>query len=134
MARIFAAWLGIGCALACGGRELVGSDTEGETGGDPGTRPSGPGEMYAACEVADECDPLALCVSPMDEPGYCTAPCSAAGDPGQCAQGYAAPAFCLDIGLPEGPVCALDCAQAPCPSGMRCEAVATPSGEQTVCF
>jgi hypothetical protein len=122
------------CALACGGRELVEGGESDESGADPGQRPSSPGEMYAACERADECAPLSLCVSPQDEPGFCTSPCAAPDDPSACAQGFAAPTFCLDIGLPDGPACALDCAQAPCPAGMRCEGVSTPSGERTVCF
>lgn len=134
MARIIAGWLWLGCALGCGGRELVEGDSGDDTGVDPGVRPSGPGEMYSACELADECDPLSLCVSPQDEPGYCSAPCPGLDDTSGCAQGYGAPTFCLDIGLPDGPVCALDCENAPCPTGMRCEAVSTPSGDETICF
>lgn len=103
---------------------------------EPGDQPSAPGEMYSPCEISAQCPPLEFCVFPQDESGYCTSACVAPTDPSNCAEPPGdQPSTCFDIGLQDGRwVCALDCEDAPCPRGMRCEAVATGAGERSICF
>lgn len=114
-----------------------GDDEEaGDDEGDPGERP-GPGSMYAACSVVDECAPLEFCVFPTREGGYCSGACGPGDDTSTCAASPgAAEVSCLDIGTPDGrTACALDCSDASCPDGMQCEAIATPDGSRRdVCF
>jgi hypothetical protein len=104
---------------------------------DAGERPSA-GAMYSACSTVDECAPLEFCVFPTREGGYCSAACVAAEDPSACAEapGDTVTVSCLDIGTPDGrTACALDCSDGPCPHGMTCEAIATPSGQKRdICF
>lgn len=117
---------------ACTDRDLIADPDEQE---DPGEQPQEPGAMYAPCMSADDC-PSRLCVFPEDETGYCSTPCAAPSDPGLCDPPPGAqPTSCLDIGLPSGAwVCALDCDDAPCPTGMRCEQIAAGDGERSICF
>jgi len=102
-----------------------------------GERP-GAGEMYSACSTVAECAPLEFCVFPTREGGYCSAACAPNDDPSPCAAapGDTVSVSCLDIGTPDGrTACALDCSDGPCPEGMTCEAIATPSGDRRdVCF
>jgi hypothetical protein len=120
---------------ACTDRDLV--EESGESGElEPGEQPQAPGAMYAPCKASTDC-PGGLCVFPTGEAGYCSASCGAAADAARCAPPPGdQPPTCLDIGLPSGePVCALDCAAAPCPVGMRCEGVRTGGGEErSICF
>lgn len=100
-----------------------------------GQQPVGPGVMYSPCVAASEC-PDDLCVFPKDEAGYCAGPCAAPTDASTCDPAPGAqPVRCLDIGLPSGAwVCALDCADNPCPDGMRCEQISASDGARAVCF
>jgi hypothetical protein len=122
-------------ALGCGPQ--VDGGAEGSSGG-LGERPDEMGAMYSACSQVEECAPLGYCVYPTREGGYCSARCAGPGDASTCdaAPGEGAQVSCLDIGLPEGDeVCALDCSAGGCPQGMRCEAIATPAGqERQICF
>lgn len=125
--------------IACAPRvETEEGGDSGEVGGDePGTRP-GPGAMYSACGSVSECVPLEFCVFPTREGGYCSAACGPDDDVSACAPapGDGASVSCLDIGTPDGrTVCALDCSDGACPTGMTCEAIATPSGAaRDICF
>jgi hypothetical protein len=104
---------------------------------DPGEQPSQAGAMYSACEAAAQCGELEFCVFPPGEAGYCSAACLSPTDPSGCdpAPGEGAGVSCLDIGIPDGrQVCALDCSQGACPTGMRCEGIETGSGERSICF
>ena len=129
----------LGLGLACSSRAV--SDDEGMGGGessDPvaGEQPPGPGTMFSPCQRSAECPPLEFCVFPQGEDGFCTGACVAPDDPSNCdpPPGDQLPA-CFDIGLDDGRfVCALDCADAPCPLGMRCEQVASGSSERSICF
>ena len=98
----------------------------------------GAGAMYSACSTVAECTPLEFCVFPTREGGYCSAACAPNDDPSPCAPapGDTVSVSCLDIGTPDGrTACALDCSDGPCPEGMTCEAIATPSGDRRdVCF
>ncbi|MBX7078624.1 MAG: hypothetical protein K1X88_05500 [Nannocystaceae bacterium] len=122
-------------AVACGPQVDGGGDA---STGDLGERPEAMGAMYSACSQVEECAPLGYCVYPTREGGFCSARCAAPGDASTCdeAPGEGAEVSCLDIGLPEGDeVCALDCSAGGCPQGMRCEAIATPAGqERRICF
>ena len=112
-------------------------DAEDEDAGEGGVRP-GAGAMYSACSTVSECTPLEFCVFPTREGGYCSAACVAAEDPSACAEapGDTVTVSCLDIGTPDcRTACALDCSDGPCPHGMTCEAIATPSGQKRdICF
>lgn len=103
---------------------------------DPGDQPAEAGAMFAACTESSQCAPLEFCVFPQDEAGFCTSACAAPTDPTGCDPPPGdQPSTCLDIGLADGRwVCALDCADAPCPRGMRCEQVAAGGGERSICF
>lgn len=95
------------------------------------------GAMYSPCSTVDECVPLAFCVFPTREGGYCAGACGGGDDISACAPSPGeAEVSCLDIGTPDGrTACALDCSDAACPNGMSCEAIATPSGDRRdVCF
>lgn len=120
---------------ACTDRELAeeGEVADGEL--EPGEQPIAAGAMYSPCELSSEC-PDGLCVFPAGEAGYCSGPCAAPIDPGRCAPPPGdQPATCFDIGLPDGTwVCALDCEDAPCPRGMRCEQVMASDGARAICF
>lgn len=118
---------------ACTDRDVIDGQDPDEQ--EPGVQPIEPGAMYSPCSAASEC-PSGLCVFPKDEAGYCSAPCAAPTDPSTCAAAPGdQPTSCLDINLPGGQwVCALDCDDAPCPTGMRCEGVAASDGERSICF
>lgn len=123
--------------VACADRTLDETgDEAGPDGPEPGDQPQAAGAMYSPCQVSPDC-PDGLCVFPSGEAGFCSAPCAAPDDPGNCAPppGDQTPS-CLDIRLPTGsPVCALDCADAPCPRGMRCEQVLDgDDSERAICF
>lgn len=128
--------------VACSDRAVPSDDMGDESGdtmsGDPqaGVQPTEPGVMYSPCQRSAECAPLEFCVFPSGESGYCTAACSAPTDPGNCEPPPGdQPQACFDIGLEDGRwVCALDCASAPCPQGMRCEQIETAAGARSICF
>ena len=119
---------------AAGSAESSSDSPPGEL--EPGDQPTAPGSMFSPCMQSSECAPQEFCVFPQDEAGYCTSACVAPTDPSSCDPPPGdQPPTCLDIGLPDGRwVCALDCAAAPCPRGMRCEQVATGDGERSLCF
>lgn len=128
-------------AAACSSRSVEDDDaaasadpTAGEL--EPGDQPTEPGSMFSACMESSECEPQEFCVFPEGEAGYCTSSCAAPTDPSGCAAPPGdQPPTCFDIGLDDGRwVCALDCAQAPCPRGMRCEQVVTGDGNRSLCF
>lgn len=129
-----AMWIAAACLLiGCTDREIA------EDGDDPalepGEQPLAAGAMYSPCTSSSEC-PSGLCVFPEGELGFCSGPCSAPNDPDPCEPTPGdQPATCLDIGLPaDARACALDCADAPCPQGMRCEPVMTRDGARSICF
>lgn len=73
-----------------------------------------PGDIARICSAA--------CIAPT-KPDYC--------DPAPGDQ----PTTCLDIGLPDDRwVCALECSDAACPNGMRCEQVLAGDGGRSICF
>lgn len=120
------------CLAACTDRTVAEGGDEGEG---PGEQPIAAGAMYSPCSVSEEC-PDGLCVFPRGEGGFCSAPCAAPDDPGGCdpAPGDQ-PTTCLDIGLPDDRrVCALECSDTACPSGMRCEQVLAGDGGRSICF
>jgi hypothetical protein len=95
------------------------------------------GAMYSPCSTVEDCVPLAFCVFPTREGGYCAGACERGDDIAACAPSPGeAEVSCLDIGTPdERTACALDCSNAACPNGMSCEAIATPSGDRRdICF
>jgi hypothetical protein len=102
---------------------------------DPGEQPVAPGAMYSPCTVSPEC-PDGLCVFPSGEAGFCSAPCAAPTDAGRCAPPPGDQSTtCFDIGLADGSwVCALDCEDIGCPTGMRCEQVEAADGARAICF
>jgi hypothetical protein len=115
----------------CADRTIAGDDEAAAM--EPGEQPLAAGAMYAPCTDSSDC-PDGLCVFPLGESGFCSGPCAAPADPDSCeAPPGDQPATCLDIGLPE-PVCALDCADATCPHGMRCEQVMAGTDERSICF
>ncbi len=121
---------------ACTDRELAGVGDEAADDGEvPGEQPLAAGAMYSPCAASSEC-PDGLCVYPAGEAGFCSAPCAAPSDPGDCDPPPGdQPPTCLDIGLPDRSwVCALDCAAATCPRGMRCEQVMASDGARSICF
>ncbi len=101
-----------------------------------GVQPPGPGTMFSPCMRSAECLPQEFCVFPQGEMGFCTSACVAPQDPANCdAPPGDQPLACFDIGLEDGRrVCALDCRDAPCPRGMRCEGVTTGDGDRSICF
>lgn len=146
MIRPLLPWLGVLLAAACSARSV---DDDGAAGSDessssdappgelePGDQPTTPGVMFSPCMQSSECAPQEFCVFPQGEAGYCTSACNAPTDPSNCEPPPGdQPPTCFDIGLDDGrQVCALDCADAPCPRGMRCEHVATGDGERSLCF
>lgn len=125
--------------LACTDRSTMDDDVgeQNPSGGDDaGDQPLTPGSMYSPCEASPECAPQEFCVFPQDESGYCTSACNAPSDPSNCDLPPGSQDLtCFDIGLDDGRwACALECASAPCPRGMRCEAVATADGDRLICF
>ena len=116
---------------ACADRTIAEAGEDPEV--DPGEQPSAAGALYSPCTNSSECPEL-LCVFPSGEAGFCSAPCETADDPGRCEPTPGdQPATCLDIGLPVT-ACALDCEDAPCPVGMRCERVMSGGDERSICF
>jgi hypothetical protein len=129
-------------ACACSSRSVddTGDDSAGSADTndelEPGEQPTAPGSMFSPCMQSSECAPQEFCVFPQGEAGYCTSACATPTDPSNCDSppGDQSPT-CFDIGLDDGRwVCALDCADAPCPNGMRCEQVATGDGNRSICF
>jgi hypothetical protein len=119
--------------LACADRDLI--DVL-----DPATledRPFTPGELYSACEHGDACLD-AWCLSPADEPGFCTQLCDPAGDVSTYCDDSEVPAgtadvVCLAVG--DHAACALDCGDGrSCPAGMRCEQVDALGQPRSICF
>ena len=120
--------------LACAERDLI--DVL-----DPKTleeRPFPTGELYAACDHGDACLDE-WCLSPVDEPGFCTQLCDPADADvaaycGELPSGSGTAAIaCVQIG--EQAACALDCdAGRSCPSGMRCEQVDVLGEPRAICF
>ncbi len=139
MVRLLTASLPLLLALpACSSRSVddTGDDQAETIADDPGDQPTAPGTMYSPCGSSDECPPQEFCVFPQGESGYCTSACAAPTDPSNCdlAPGDQ-PRICFDIGLDDGRlVCAIDCADASCPRGMRCEQVASGDREPSICF
>lgn len=131
--------LALGLGGACTDRSTTDDDAgdDAPSGGDEaGEQPTAPGAMFSSCQRSSECAPQEFCVFPQDESGYCTSACTSPTDPSNCdpPPGEQSPT-CFDIGLDDGRwVCALDCAGAPCPRGMRCESVAAAEGERSICF
>lgn len=135
--------LATGSGLACSTRGAIpdddgadASDSMEPSGDDPGDRPTPQGVMFSECQQSAECDPQEFCVFPQSELGYCTSACAAPTDPSNCdpPPGNQS-STCFDIDLDDGRwVCALDCSNATCPRGMRCESVATAGGERSICF
>ncbi len=126
-------------AMACSSRSVAdgeAGDSDPSEGLEPGEQPSEPGAMFSPCAQSSECAPQEFCVFPQGEAGYCTSACTAPSDPSNCDPPPGdQPAACFDIGLADGRwVCALDCVEAPCPNGMRCEQVVTRDGERSLCF
>jgi hypothetical protein len=127
--------------LACSSRRVPddeGGDEDPTVGSalEPGEQPTAPGAMFSACTLSSECAPLEFCVFPQGEAGYCASACTAPTDPSNCDPPPGdQPSTCFDIGLADGRwVCALDCTEAPCPNGMRCEQVTTGDGQRSLCF
>ena len=96
-------------------------------------RPDDPGAMYSSCEEPEDCYPLEYCLHPEGESGFCTDVCSDENSSDECEPLADANVICawVDGVLPS---CAISCAKASCPVGMRCEAVATLSGDRKLCF
>jgi len=120
--------------LACADR-TVAEVGEPDDDPDPGEQPLAMGAMYSPCVASADC-PGSLCVFPSGEAGYCSQPCAAPTDASRCepAPGDQS-TTCFDIGLPDGSwVCALDCADIACPTGMRCEQVSAGDGPRSICF
>lgn len=133
---LFASWVLFACGpqVATDGDEDSADDVPDDDSA--GEQPA-KGAMYSPCSTVDECVPLAFCVFPTREGGYCAGACGGGDDISPCAPSPGeAEVSCLDIGTPDGrTACALDCSDAACPSGMSCEAIATPSGDRRdVCF
>ena len=104
---------------------------------DNGMRPTEMGLVYSECDTPADCAPLAYCVHPPDEPGFCSEPCDPVGDADSCEEspGGSARSTCVDIGDPNANLCALDCAgDRSCPGGMRCVGVITNEDERQLCF
>lgn len=116
----------VGAPLACADRP-VDIDDEADTD-EPS--PFEPGEQYADCVEGFECV-NEWCLSPVDEPGFCTITCASVDDCEFPDVGEALPT-CLAVGGESA--CALDCDDGrECPSGMRCEQVDA-GGERWICF
>lgn len=141
-ARSLALLLALVLPAACSARSVADDDASaGDPTTDPdelepGDQPTAPGSMFSPCMQSSECAPQEFCVFPQGEAGYCTSSCLAQTDPSNCdAPPGDQPSTCFDIGLDDGRwVCALDCADAPCPRGMRCEQVTTAAGDRSLCF
>lgn len=89
-----------------------------------------PSEQYSDCLDGFDCMSL-WCLSPVDEPGFCTASCVDVDDCELSPIGTAEPT-CLAIASEAA--CALDCGDGrTCPPGMRCEQVDA-GGERSICF
>lgn len=113
--------------LACVDRAVVSDDEAGET-----SSPFEPGEPFASCIDADDCDGE-WCVSPQDEPGFCTQPCVGGEFSCMLAPGGTATEVCLPVSGEE--VCALDCGGGrSCPAGMRCETISAGGQARSICF
>jgi hypothetical protein len=136
LASLLAALLATACSSRAVGNDDPGSLDTPPDEPEPGDQPTEPGAMFSPCTRSAECAPQEFCVFPQGEAGYCTSACTAPTDPGNCDPPPGdQPPTCFDIGLTDGRwVCALDCVDAPCPRGMRCEAVATGDGERSLCF
>ncbi|MFV8749321.1 hypothetical protein ACNOYE_02090 [Nannocystaceae bacterium ST9] len=115
-------------ASACADR-AVGDDEAGEED-DEEQSPFMFGEQYAECVDGFECV-NEWCLSPVDEPGFCTVTCMDVDDCEPSPVGTATPT-CLEVAGEAA--CALDCGDGrSCPPGMRCEQVDA-GGERSICF
>jgi len=113
--------LGLGCADRAVG---MGDEVADESS------PFEPGAQYADCVEGFECM-NEWCLSPVDEPGFCTIGCTDVSDCDFPPVGTAEPA-CLVVG--GDAACALDCGEGrSCPPGMRCEQVDA-EGPRSICF
>lgn len=128
-------WISVCLFAACADRTIAEDSGDDDPALMPGEQPLAAGAMYSPCTDSSEC-PESLCVFPRGEAGFCSAPCTAPSDADNCDPPPGdQSATCLDIGLPSGAwVCALDCADAPCPHGMRCEQVMASDGGRSICF
>lgn len=123
----FLVFLPIG--LACADR-AVGDDEVGEEEEEEQESPFQPGDPYSDCTDEFECIDN-WCLSPVDEPGFCTVMCMDVDDCELSPVGTAEPT-CLPIG--GDAACALDCGGGrTCPPGMRCEDVDA-NGPRSICF
>ncbi len=114
---------GLGCA-----DRAIGTDEVSDSGDED--NPFVPGEQYSDCVDEFECESQ-WCLSPVDEPGFCTVACMGAEDCELSPVGTAEPT-CLAVAGEAA--CALDCgAGRSCPPGMRCEQVEA-GGERSICF
>jgi hypothetical protein len=118
-------------ALACADRaaldDEIGDEEEDE---EEQENPFDPGAQYSECVDGFECINN-WCLSPVDEPGFCTVMCMTVDDCDLSAVGTAEPT-CLPVGGDNA--CALDCGDGrTCPSGMRCEEVDA-EGPRWICF
>ena len=121
-------------SLACADRDLISTlDPVAED-----ERPFAPGELYAACDHGDACLDE-WCLSPADEPGFCTQLCDPSDEdistycdddlPGMST----AMITCVPVG--DRAACALDCDDGrSCPAGMRCEQVGIGGEPRALCF
>jgi hypothetical protein len=117
-------------ALACADRSIGLDDEIGDETGEQPQNPFDPGGPYSECLDWVECDSN-WCLSPLDEPGFCTEACHDVEDCDASVAGTAEPT-CLPV---EGDhACALDCGGGrTCPPGMRCEQVDA-EGPRSICF
>jgi hypothetical protein len=112
--------------VACADRSIGGEDETDETDETQGPEP---GELYGGCMDVQDCFDE-WCVHPVDEPGFCTYPCSQ-----NCAAQLDGTATETCIPVDDEEVCALDCAgNKTCPSGMRCEQIEAGGQARAICF
>ena len=124
--RIFVVALGLSFALGCADRDLVPADEEQDT-----DSPFSPGVLFAGCNEASDCLD-GWCMHPQGEPGFCTHECQSASDCDPDATSEAPP-VCLAVS--DDFACALDCEDASCPAGMRCEQIEDAEGvPRSLCF
>jgi hypothetical protein len=113
--------------LACSDRSLA--NAAGETSGND----SYPGEVYASCEDAADCDSELSCFHPAGETGYCASSCIA-DDQCQGLSPSHGDIDCVNLQPSNANVCAIRCEHASCPLNMRCEAVDLGGQEARLCF
>jgi hypothetical protein len=126
----FAPLLSVILTVACSDRSLADVTTP---SGETGANESHPGEVFATCRSAQDCDSDLSCFHPAGEPGYCTVPCAADQ---QC---YAldpslADLACVYLQPANASICAIYCDEGSCPLNMRCESVDLGSSSARLCF